>query len=90
MTLVARQDEPLVTDCAQARAQVRQSLDTKGIRVVTNSHIQEILPDRVRLDDGRELESDVAVWATGAEAHSITTNSDLEIMDGFFRVNNFL
>jgi len=44
----------------------------------------------VRLDDGRELESDVAVWATGAEAHSITTNSDLEIMDGFFRVNNFL
>ena len=30
------------------------------------------------------------VWATGAEAQVVTTNSDLELMKGYFRVNDFL
>jgi len=30
------------------------------------------------------------IWATGAEPQGVTGESDLAIMNGYFRVNNFL
>ena len=30
------------------------------------------------------------VWATGAEPQQITIESDLDILNGYFRVNDFL
>ena len=40
------------------------------------------------LEDGREIPCNVAIWATGAEAQQLTIDSDLELLKGFFRVNN--
>lgn len=47
-------------------------------------------PNEVRLVDGRVITCDVAIWATGAEPQGVTAESDLDILNGFFRVNNFL
>jgi len=32
----------------------------------------------------------VPVWATGAEAQMVSAESDLELMDGYFRVNDYM
>jgi NADH dehydrogenase FAD-containing subunit len=44
----------------------------------------------VILADGSEIICDVAVWATGADPHGLTTESDLDILKGLFRVNDQL
>lgn len=42
------------------------------------------------MSDGSSIECDVAIWATGAEAQQVTTDSDLDTLKGYFRVNKFL
>ena len=32
----------------------------------------------------------MALWATGAEAQEVTTKTDLDILKGYFRVNDYL
>jgi hypothetical protein len=52
--------------------------------------VKEIKPDRVILEDGREFECNVPIWATGADPQEVTAESDLAMLKGYFRVNNFL
>jgi NADH dehydrogenase FAD-containing subunit len=40
--------------------------------------------------DGRFLPCTVPIWATGAEPQQVTADSDLEILKGYFRVNDYL
>ena len=40
--------------------------------------------------DGNHLPCNVPVWATGAAAQPVTGESDLEILRGYFKVNEFL
>lgn len=42
------------------------------------------------MEDGRKIPCDVAIWATGAEAQEVSAKSDLELLKGYFRVNNFM
>ena len=62
----------------------------KNIKFVSGSKVSEVTSEHVSLEDGRVVPCDVAVWATGAEAHAVTADSDLDTMKGFFRVNDFL
>ena len=62
----------------------------KNIKFISGSEVSEVTPDHVCLKDGRKVLCNVAVWSTGAEAHSVTTNSDLDIMKGYFKMNDFL
>ena len=57
---------------------------------MNNVHVKEVTPTSVILKDDTVLPCDVAVWATGAEPQKVSTESDLDLMKGFFRVNNFL
>jgi NADH dehydrogenase FAD-containing subunit len=52
--------------------------------------VKEIHSDHVMLTDGRVIPCNVPVWATGAEPQKVTARSDLEIMKGYFRVNDYL
>ena len=58
--------------------------------MIHGGKVVEIKENAVLLEDGRQLDCTVPVWATGAEAQVVTTNSDLELMKGYFRVNDFL
>jgi len=57
---------------------------------MANVHVKEVTPTSVILSDDTVLSCDVAVWATGAEPQKVSTESDLDLLKGFFRVNNFL
>lgn len=62
----------------------------KNINVVGNIKVTEVTADGFKTTDGREFQCDVPIWATGAEAHKVTADSDLNIQNGFFQVNDFL
>jgi len=57
---------------------------------MANVHVKEVTPTSVILSDDTVISCDVAVWATGAEPQKVSTESDLDLLKGFFRVNNFL
>jgi len=61
-----------------------------GIDYMAGCHVKEVTPKQVIMEDGRVVDCDIAVWATGAEPQEVSTASDLALMKGFFRVNNFL
>ena len=65
-------------------------MKSRGIDVINNAIVSEVTPTSIILEDGRVIPCDVAVWATGADAHAVTSESDLEILNGFFRVNDFM
>ena len=60
------------------------------INVVYDKQISQIDPSGVTLSDGTHMSCTVPVWATGAEAQPVTLDSDLAIMNGYFRVNDFM
>lgn len=65
-------------------------LKEHNIDTVYNAHVAEVTPHAVILTDGTKIDCNVAVWATGAEPQGVTAESDLDIMKGFFQVNDYL
>ena len=60
------------------------------INVIYNSKIATIDETGVTMTDGTHLPCTVPVWATGAAAQPVTGESDLDTLNGYFRVNDFL
>ncbi len=50
------------------REYARRQLEARGVQVMLGTGIREITADRVILTDGRELGSDLTVWAAGVSA----------------------
>jgi NADH dehydrogenase FAD-containing subunit len=73
-----------------ARLLTRKKLEEHGIEVITNARIDKVEGDGVTLADGRKIEANVPVWATGAEPQKVTVRSNLAILDDYFRVNDYL
>ena len=88
--LVGTDEMPVPEQSMATRKQIVRKLKEKNIEYVANGYVQEITPTEVKLKNGTIIPCDVAVWATGAEPQGVTAESDLDILKGFFRVNNFL
>ncbi|MEY3952949.1 MAG: hypothetical protein RL320_1751 [Pseudomonadota bacterium] len=43
-------------------------LSRLGVQVLTGARVMEVMPTMVRLSDGREIESELVVWAAGVKA----------------------
>ena len=90
LSLISARDTPVSNEVQQTRDLIRAGLEQRGIDVINNSTVTEVRPNSVLLNDGREIPCDVAVWATGADPHTVSADSDLDILKGFFRVNDHL
>jgi len=50
-------------------SQATEHLITRlGVQVLTNSKVMEVMPTGIRLADGREIDSELVVWAAGVKA----------------------
>jgi selenide,water dikinase len=67
-----------------------RKLKEKGVDVLYNKRVKEVLADRIVFENGEHFECNVPVWATGAEAQQVTVESDLATLNGYWRVNDFL
>lgn len=90
VTLIGSSDLPVPEQTMATRTQIIRKLKEKNIEYIGGQRIKEVKADGVLLSDGRVIACDVPIWATGAEPQELTTESDLEILNGYFRVNNFL
>ena len=70
--------------------EVMSKLKKHNIAIIPNERVKEIKKDRIVFESGKEHHCNVAVWATGAEAQELTFKSDLELLNGYFRVNDHL
>lgn len=61
-----------------------------GITVRTNCRTKNITAEYIELADGEKVYCNQPIWATGAEPQEVTAHSDLEILKGYFRVNDFM
>lgn len=66
VTLVSSEDKILYWDNPAVRDLVMSKLNEKGIKVLTNGRVKEVRADGVQLEDGRFLDCNVPIWATGA------------------------
>lgn len=67
-----------------------QKLAEHGIDVVYDKKVTSIDANGVNLNDGTSLLCNAPIWATGAQAQPVTAESDLDMMKGYFKVNDFL
>ena len=73
-----------------SRDLTKKKLADLGINVVHKARIAKVEADGIILADGRIIPCNVPVWATGAEPQKVTVRSNLDILDGYFRVNDYL
>jgi pyridine nucleotide-disulfide oxidoreductase family protein len=58
---------------------LRRSLESRGVRLHLGPRVTHIVPDGVWLADGRQVEADVIIWATGATAPPIVGTLGLPV-----------
>lgn len=90
LTLLSNKSTVLAGSHESVIKQVTRKLEEHKIDVIYDGTVASIESTGVVLTDGRKLECNVPIWATGAEAQKVSADSDLELMNGFFRVNDFL
>lgn len=90
VTLVSSKATILDGATESTLAQTYRKLKEHNIEVIHEKRIDSIHPDAVHLNDGQKLKCDVAVWATGAEPQKVSMDSDLQLMKGYFQVNDHM
>ena len=90
VTLIGSSEEPVPEQIDITRRNIIRKLKEHNIEYVGGQHITEIKEDGVVLSNGDVVPCNVPVWATGAEAQQVTAESDLDMLKGYFRVNNFM
>ncbi len=91
VVLLCSGEEPLPGRPMPARKWMGKFLRSKGIQIETHSHVSDITPDFIHLDNGGAIAYDLAVDATGLKPPSLLRESGLPVdADGGLLVNNFL
>jgi NADH dehydrogenase FAD-containing subunit len=72
VTLLSDQPDVLFYESEAVREEVKRKLNEKRIKMINGSRVAKITSEKVFLEDGRELECTVPIWATGAEPQLVT------------------
>ena len=88
--LLCSDTDIMLHESKAARELTKKKLADLGIKVVHKARIAKVEADGIVLADGRIISCNVPVWATGAEPQKVTVSSNLEVLDGYFRVNDYL
>jgi selenide,water dikinase len=94
VTLLDAGEELLPNESDANRQALREIMSEKGITIKHGCQVQEILKDRVCLDNQETIPFSHCIWATGASAHDLAFNlgkKGLAVSDrGWIRVNENL
>ena len=90
MKLISAHEEAITSESEAVRKMIAYQLAQKKVELVKGGRVVEVTDEGAKLADGRFIEGNTPIWATGAEPHSITAESDLDLMKNFFRVNKYL
>jgi len=66
------------------------SLESRGVKFLTNLPITEVNGNVVTLKDGQTIETNTLVWTGGVQGHSLVANCGIEVNRGRASVNEFM
>ena len=90
VTIVGSTDTVLKGQTPAAIQETNKMLNRHKIDVIHNENVAKIEADGVLCESGLKIPCTVAVWATGAEPQQVNLDSDLELINGYISVNNFM
>ncbi|GAA4973735.1 NADH dehydrogenase FAD-containing subunit [Nonomuraea thailandensis] len=76
VTLLSR-DQPGAMMGAKARAHLHRALDRLGVTVKAGVRVTKVRPDRVELEDGQEVPSDVCLWTAGVSVSPLARDAGI-------------
>ena len=76
VSIITHSDDVLKGDSQAVREEVRRKLDEKNIKIFFNGKVDKITATSVHLEDGRVIPCTVSIWATGAEPHTVVSESE--------------
>ncbi len=77
VTLLSEDATILGNECASFQRLAERKLAEKGIDIMTDFKVNEVTPEGVTSKDGKAIEGNVTVWATGAEPQPVSKISNL-------------
>jgi len=69
VTMVDSQSTLMPHDTEMGRTYIVREVERRGIACEHGCHVEKVTADTVFLDNGKALQHDVALWATGAASH---------------------
>ena len=91
ITLVERKDQILTGYRQPVQSLARRILKSRGIEVMTGRQVTAVGPGRVSFEPNLDLDSQLTVWLTGAEASPLFRESGLVVSkQGFLAVDSSL
>ena len=83
---IIESDVPLAGMARSSRTRLLAELTRQGIELIQDIRVNEVLPDAIVLDDGRELPTKLTVGAAGARPFPWLEETGLDLTDGFVTV----
>lgn len=77
VAVVDRENGPLASRGGRVSSKMRQHLERRGVRFLGGAAVTGVADSGVVLEDGRHIDADLVVWASGAEALPIFRESAL-------------
>lgn len=92
ISLFEARDTILASNPRSQREGVLRRLKKLGVEILTNTRVQEVLPDCVLFEGGRKCDADIVLWGGGIKGLSLLREmNELELNDkGFIIVDKFL
>jgi len=82
ITVVEALDRLLDGFSDQSSRAARDTLERRGVRVMTDSPVQQVVPDGVLLQSGEHLAAGTVVWATGVRSAPLAETLGVELGKG--------
>jgi selenide,water dikinase len=91
LAMVTRSDEIAPEVTQRARKLIAHAWASRNIDVMTGRAVRRLEPGSAELDDGRSIEADVVIWATGASPPPLLSKLDLALDErGFVATHHTL
>jgi selenide,water dikinase len=75
VTMIEKSEELLLDYSKSIRRRILSHLDRRGIEVILNSEVREVLSDSIILKNGQSLDFDLLIWVTGPWSQEIFKES---------------
>lgn len=78
LTLVSGDQQLVSGSLAKTSGMIRQELSSRAVQIIAGRRVQKIRANQMSLDNGQEIDHDLAIWATGAVAPPLLSNLGLK------------
>ncbi len=69
---------------------VAKFLSARGVKIMTETAVQEVIEHEILFEDGRKLPYDIIIWTAGVKPNSLLEKLDVPKLKGWLKVDSYL